>query len=88
MPVRRHEQSTAIQAAGQRDVGGSVSPNATPGDLEWYHWLACSRVSLGLRLAAAVRPGGSSCQRGDERWRTPAQQKGRSGAAGTACWPT
>jgi hypothetical protein len=34
MPARRHEQSTAIQAAGQRDIGGSVSPNATPGDLE------------------------------------------------------
>jgi DNA-binding transcriptional regulator YdaS (Cro superfamily) len=44
MPARRHEQSTAIQAAVQRDIGGSVSPNATPGDLEWYHWLACSRV--------------------------------------------
>jgi hypothetical protein len=26
MPARRHEQGIAIQAAGQRDVGGSVSP--------------------------------------------------------------
>jgi hypothetical protein len=26
MPARRHEQSTAIQAVGQRDIGGSVSP--------------------------------------------------------------
>jgi hypothetical protein len=26
MPARRHEQSTAIQAAGRRDTGGPVSP--------------------------------------------------------------
>jgi hypothetical protein len=30
MPARRHEQSTAIQAAGQRDIGGSVSPTRRP----------------------------------------------------------
>ena len=55
-PFRR--RASAISAARYRR-------NATPGDLQWYHWLACSRVSWALRLAAAVRPGGSSCQRGD-----------------------
>jgi hypothetical protein len=27
MPARRHEQSTAIQAPGQRDIGGSRWPS-------------------------------------------------------------